>query len=397
MPNRRDFLRTSILAGAAGALAGRLPTGLPRGGGGGSSTASAADVVGAHGVLEERAVASVRTGSSLRILLLGGTGFIGPHLVKRIVDRGHELTLFNRGRSEPGMYAELYPALENRVGDRDGDLASLETGTWDAVIDNSGYTPQQVGATAQLLAGRVGQYLFTSTRGVYAGFTSASMDEDATVGTAGVPDTEWTGYGPLKALAEREVWAAFPEGTGIVRPPIITGPGDNTDRFTFWYDRVDRGGEVMAPGDPSDPIQYVDVRDLADFVVKMAEEGIRGVYNVTGPAAPLSTAEFLYGLRATTGNPTRFTWVPWEFLETQGIRGGAQIAAWRAPTGANLNYGRVSNARAQAAGMTFRPLAATAMDTLAWYRERVASGGPALRSGYSAEREAEVLAAWRGR
>jgi 2'-hydroxyisoflavone reductase len=386
MPTRRDFLKHSILAGGALGVAGMV---------GGPGTAAAAAGFGSHGVLASRD-ASVSGGSRrLRILLLGGTGFIGPHLVKRIVDRGHELTLFNRGRSEPGMYAELYPALETRVGDRDGDLVSLETGTWDAVIDNSGYTPEQVGATARLLAGRVEHYLFTSTRGVYAGFTHPVMDEDAPLGIAGVPDTEWTGYGPLKALAEREVQAAFPQGTGIVRPPIITGPGDNTDRFTFWYDRVDRGGEVMAPGDPSDPIQYVDVRDLADFVVHMAEEGIRGIFNVEAPAAPLSTAEFLHGLRATTGNPVQFTWVPWDFLEEHRIRGGAEIAAWRPPTGQNLNYGRVDNRRAIAAGMTFRPLAVTAMDTMAWFRDRLASGGPPLRSGYSAEREAEVLAAWR--
>ncbi len=380
MATRRDFLKTSILAGGAAGLSGAfsplgagLSGGIPRG------------VSSPHR----------RTGRQLRILVLGGTGFIGPHLVHRILERGHELTLLNRGRSEPGMFAELYDRVEARTGDRDGDLASLETGRWDAVIDNSGYTPEQVGATARLLAGRVGQYIFTSTRGVYAGFTHEVMDESAPMGIAGVPPAEWTGYGPLKALAEREVHAAFPEGTSIVRPPIITGPGDNTDRFTFWYARVDQGGEVLAPGDPTDPIQYVDVRDLADFVVKMAEERIFGAYNVAGPAAPLSTGEFLHGLRATTGAPVGFTWVPWDFLEVRGIRGGAEIAAWRAPVGENLNYGRTDNRRAIAAGMTFRPLAVTAMDTLSWYLERVAAGGPPLRSGYPAETEAEVLAAWR--
>jgi 2'-hydroxyisoflavone reductase len=378
MPNRRDFLKTSFLAaGAAGALA---PFGAAR-----ALASPGAGVVRARAPRE------------LRVLLLGGTGFIGPHLVHRILERGHQLTLFNRGQSEPGMFQELFVGLENRVGDRNDDLASLEEGSWDVVIDNSGYTPEQVGATARLLAGRAEQYIFTSTRGVYAGFTREVMDEEAPVGIAGVPDTEWTGYGPLKALAEREVHAAFPTGTSIVRPPIITGPGDNTDRFTFWYDRVDRGGEVLAPGDPTDPIQYVDVRDLADFVVHMAEEGTRGVFNVEAPAAPLSTAEFLHGLRATTGSPVQFTWVPWGFLEEHGIRGGAEVAAWRPPTGENLNYGRVDNRRAIAAGMTFRPLAVTAMDTRDWFRERVASGGPGLRSGYSAEREAEVLAAWHAR
>lgn len=394
MPTRREFLKKSILAGGSAAVvAGLSPLG--------AAGASGPRSVGGEG-FDDRGVrgaagpdSSGRPARSLRILLLGGTGFIGPHLVHRILERGHALTLFNRGRSEPGMYAELYDRVEARVGDRDGDLGSLETGNWDAVIDNSGYTPDQVGATARLLAGRAGQYIFTSTRGVYAGFTHDPMDEDAPMGMAGVPDTEWTGYGPLKALAEREVWAAFPQGTSIVRPPIITGPGDNTDRFTFWYDRVDRGGEVLAPGAPDDPIQYVDVRDLADFVVKMAEERTLGVFNVTGPEAPLSTAEFLYGLRATTGSPVHFRWVPWDFLEAHGIRGGAEIAAWRPPTGDNLNYGRVSNARAVAAGMTFRPLAVTASDTLAWYRDRVEAGGPMLRSGIAAEREAAVLEGWR--
>jgi 2'-hydroxyisoflavone reductase len=333
----------------------------------------------------------------LRVLLLGGTGFIGPHLVHRILERGHSLTLFNRGRSEPGMYVELFDGLENLVGDRNDDISALEDRTWDVVIDNSGYTPEQVGRTARLLAGSVERYLFTSTRAVYADFTHPVMDEDAPLGIAGVPESEWTGYGPLKALAEREVEAAFPRGTGIVRPPIITGPGDNTDRFTFWYARVDRGGEVLAPGDPSDPIQYVDVRDLADFVVQMAEQGITGAYNVEGPAAPLTSAEFLYGLRATTGRPVRFTWVDWDFLEEHGLRGGVEIAAWRAPRGEWLNYGRMDNRRAIAQGMTFRPLAVTATDTLAWWKEKAATEGDALRSGYGPERESAVLEAWRSR
>ena len=336
-----------------------------------------------------------RPSRSLRMLVLGGTGFIGPHLVHRILERGHELTIFNRGRSDPGMYEELYDGVENLIGDRDGDISALEGRRWDAVIDNSGYTPDQVRATARLLAGSVDQYIFTSTRAVYADFTHPVMDEDAPLGMPGVPREEWTGYGPLKALAEEEVQAAFPRGTGIVRPPIITGPGDRTDRFTFWYVRVDRGGEVLAPGDPGDPIQYVDVRDLVDFMVHMAEEGTEGVFNVEAPAAPLTSAEFLHGLRATTGNPVSFTWVPWDFLEGQGLRGGAEIPAWRAPEGEWLNYGRMDNRRAVAAGMTFRPLAVTAMDTLAWWKERPGTDGASLRAGYSLRREREVLAAWR--
>jgi 2'-hydroxyisoflavone reductase len=383
MTTRRDFIRHSLVA--AGAM--------------GAASFHGVFAAPATGLGPIRGDSTRTMGRErLRILLLGGTGFIGPHLVHRIVERGHTLTLFNRGRSEPGMFQEDYVGLENRVGDRDGDLTSLETGTWDAVIDNSGYTPEQVGATARLLAGRVEQYLFTSTRGVYAGFTQAVMDEDAPLGIPGVPPSEWTGYGPLKALAEGEVERAFPAGTAIVRPPIITGPGDNTDRFTYWYHRVARGGEILAPGDPSDPIQYVDVRDLADFVVHLAETGTRGVFNVEAPAAPLSTGAFLDGLRATTGNPVQFTWIDWDFLETQGIRGGAEIAAWRAPRGENLNYGRIDNRRAIAAGMTFRPLAVTAMDTLAWWNGVGGTRGDGtLRSGLAEAREAEVLAAWRAR
>lgn len=388
MTTRRDFLtRSSALAGAAlvaGTHAPLRALGLDN---------AERGPLAAGGLGAGHRPSDAPAPRQLRILLLGGTGFIGPHLVNRIVTRGHTLTLFNRGRSEPGLYQEKFIGLENLIGDRQGDISALEGRTWDVVIDNSGYTPVEVGATARLLKGQVGQYIFTSTRGVYAGFLQDPMDESAPVGIRGVPDTEWTGYGPLKALAERDIHENFPEGTTIVRPPIITGPGDNTDRFTYWYLRVDQGGEVLAPGDPSDPIQYVDVRDVADFVVHLSEQGTRGTFNITSPAAPLSTGEFLHGLRATTGNPVRFTWVDWDFLEAQRIRGGQEIAAWRSPRGDNLNYGRVDNSRAIAAGMTFRPLASTAIDTVAWWRSL---NGPDARprSGIAVDREAVVLALW---
>lgn len=385
MTTRRDFLKHSALVGGA------LGTGL----------------VGSRGIVEgavaaPRAVAPGSDGygliepprRQLRILLLGGTGFIGPHLVHRIVQRGHTLTLFNRGRSEPGLHQEDFRGLEVRVGDRNGDISSLEGGRWDAVIDNSGYGPTDVGATAELLKNSVRQYIFTSTRGVYAHFRQP-IDENSQVGMEGVPDTEWTGYGPLKALAEREVLSRFPQGTSIVRPPIIVGPLDNTDRFTFWYRRVDDGGDILAPGDPSDPLQYIDVRDLANFVVRMAEENITGIYNVSGPASTLTAGGFLWGLRASTGNPSTFTWVNWDFLEARGMRGTQEVPGWRPPRGF-YRYNAVDNRKALAAGITFRPLAVSAMETLEWWRGKAAAtGSEAMRAGYSREREAELLAEWR--
>ncbi len=378
MTSRRDFLRNSALIGGA------LSTGVVPGVLFGDTLRPGREGVGG-GLRSEPP-------RSLRILILGGTGFIGPHLVRTAVERGHTLTLFNRGRSEPGLFEDYYAGLEGLVGDRDDDLAALEGREWDVVIDNSGYTPDQVRLTAQLLKDAADQYIFTSTRAVYAGYTDPVMDEDAPIGVPGVPEEEWSGYGPLKALAEREVEEAFPGGTTIVRPPIITGPGDRTDRFTYWYHRVDAGGEVIAPGDPSDPVQYLDVRDLVEFFVHLAEQGTTGIFNPEAPAAPLSSAEFLYGVRASTSSPVRFTWIPWEFLEERGLRGGSEIPGWRSPTGDWLNYGRIDNTRALEAGIRFRPLAVTAADTLVWWKEHATSERPS--AGFSREREAEVLAEW---
>jgi 2'-hydroxyisoflavone reductase len=378
-PTRRQFVRAAAL-GATALGTGMVPAALH------ATTAT-----------QPRISTTPRERRSLRILVLGGTGFIGPHLVRAILARGHTPVLFNRGRTQPEMFVEQYTGLENLVGDRDGDISALRGGRWDAVVDDSGYTPQQVRATVQLLRDSVARYVFTSTRAVYAGFTTSPMDEDAPLGMSGVPETEWTGYGPLKALAEREVQRAFPGRFTIARPPIITGPGDNTDRFTYWYVRVDRGGIVLAPGDPADPVQYIDVRDLVDFYVHAIENDVTGTFNVEAPAAPLSSAEFLHGVRAITAAPVSFTWIDWDFLAAQDIREGRQLSAWRSPRGENLNYGRMDNRRAIAAGMTFRPLAATAGDTLAWWKSLPAERQATLRAGIPADREHAALEAWHRR
>lgn len=378
---RRDFLRVAA-AGAAGAMGTAL---LP---------------VRVHGlagpaVAPVKGPASPMPGRPLRVLVLGGTGFIGPHLVRALVAAGHTPVLFNRGRTQPQLFPEQYEGIENLVGDRGGDLSALATGHWDAVIDDSGYTPDQVRATAELLRDRVGHYLFTSTRAVYRDFTPDHVDEDSPVGMRDVEPSAWTGYGPLKALAEREVRRVFENRFTIARPPIITGPGDATDRFTYWYVRVDRGGEVLAPGNPADPVQYIDVRDLVDFYVHAVENGVSGVFNTVAPAAPLSSAEFLHGLRAVTAAPVSFTWMDWDALAGHGIREGRELSAWRAPRGDNRNYGRVDNRRAMAAGLTFRPLATTAGDTLDWWRSLPADRRDAMRAGIPAGLERAALAAAR--
>jgi 2'-hydroxyisoflavone reductase len=329
--------------------------------------------------------------SGMRILVLGGTGFIGPHLVQYALDRGHTLTLFNRGRSN----THLFPTVEKLVGDRNDDLAALEGRRWDAVIDNSGYTPQQVQMSVDLLKDQCDQYLFTSTRAVYTDYTQAVMDEDAPVGPADLPESEWSGYGPNKVLAERIVQGGFGSRTLITRPPVIVGPGDRSDRFTYWVDRIDDGGDILVQGDPTDPIQFVDVRDLSEFYIHLLENSITGIFNTEGPGSPLTTAGLVHGIKAVTATPSTFTWVDWDFLIDRGETPQDSLPFWQPPRGRYVNYGRMDNRRAIASGMTFRPLAVIARDTLDWHRTRSAEQQAALRVGISREREAELLAAWR--
>ena len=334
-----------------------------------------------------------RRSRALRILILGGTGFIGPHQVRYALERGHTVTLFNRGRTNP----HLFPGVEKLVGDRDGDLDALRGREWDAVLDNSGFEPLIVRDSAQLLSGSVGQYLFVSTQSVYAERSIIDQDESGAVGRPGIPEDQWEGYGPLKALCEREVQRALPGGSTIVRPPVIVGPGDASDRFTYWVDRVHRGGEVLAPGAPADPTQFIDVRDLTQWMVRCLENGVTGVYNATGPRAPLSTAEMLYGIRAVTTSDVRFTWVDADFLAAHGVRPFSHMPLWQPPVGRTAGFFRMNAERAQAEGLSYRPLAETAADTLAWWLTEPQERRTGLRVGVSNEREREVLRAWHAR
>ena len=327
----------------------------------------------------------------MNILILGGTGFIGPHLVQHALDRGHRITLFNRGRTN----THLFPEVEKLVGDRNDDLSALEGRRWDAVIDNSGYTPQQVRLSVDLLRNNCDQYLFTSTRAVYTDFTHDVMDEDAPVGPKDLPESEWEGYGPNKVLAERIVQDAFGARTLIARPPVIVGPGDRTDRFTYWVDRIDDGGDILVQGDPTDPIQFVDVRDLSEFYVHLLEQSIAGIFNTEGPGSALNTAGLIHGIKAVTSTPSTFTWVDWDFLIEAGETPQQSLPFWQPPRGRYLNYGRMVNTRAIDSGMTFRPLAVIAKDTLDWHRSRATEQQETLRVGMSREREAELLRSWR--
>ena len=332
----------------------------------------------------------------LRILLLGGTGFIGPYMVQRALERGHTVTLFNRGRTNPN----LFPEVENLTGDRESDLGALEGRTWDAVIDNSATNPRWARDSAQLLRDSVNVYLFTSTRAVYAHFRQIGMDETSTVhevDESAVDEGRRLGYGPDKVLCEREVQRAFPGRALIVRPSLIAGPGDRSDRFTYWPARIDRGGEVLAPGDPGNPAMFIDVRDLADFYVHLLEEGTVGVFNALGPDGSSRFDELLYGIRAVTSTKVSLTWVDTDFLLQRDVEPYADMPLWRPARGVLTGFARFDLRKPIAAGLTFRPLAVTALDTLEWHKTRPAEQQARLRSGISLERESELLAQWHAR
>jgi 2'-hydroxyisoflavone reductase len=370
--HRRDFLGRSSAAVFLG--------GIPFRGSDPSSSFSAASSANEFD----------RPARALRILILGGTGFIGPHQVRYALDRGHTVTLFNRGRTN----THLFPEVERLVGDRDGNLEALRGREWDVVLDNSGFDPRIVRDSARLLSEAVGHYMFVSTQSVYASRAIIDQDESGAVGSEGVPESEWEGYGPLKALCEREVEQAFSGRSSIIRPPVIVGPGDGSDRFTYWVDRIDRGGEVLAPGSPDDPTQFIDVRDLTHWMVRCLEDGVTGVYNATGPLAPLSMAEMLYGIRAVTTSAVSFTWVTPSFLEEHNVRPFSDMPLWFPSVGARAGFFRMNADRARAQGLTYRPLAQSASDTLEWWRTQSSDRRSRLSAGLSATRESEVLAAW---
>ena len=334
----------------------------------------------------------------LRILILGGTGFTGPHQVRYAVARGHTVTVFNRGRRQ----VELPASVEHLQGDRNNDLKALEGREWDVVIDNPTTLPNWVRTAGSLLKDAADQYIFISTISVFADNSQVGMDETTPVlKYEGEQDPytlpiEQAGrfYGELKALSEREAAYWFPGRATIIRPGLIVGPGDETDRFTYWPVRIDRGGEVLAPGTQKDPTQVIDARDLAEWTIRMAENGEVGIFNATGPDRPRPMAEMLEGIRSAIGSTATFTWVDQDFLQQQNVRGWSDMPVWVPLTPETTAFMQVSVSRAVAKGLTYRPLEVTARETLAWHRTRPAERQETLRTGIKPDREKEVLAAW---
>jgi 2'-hydroxyisoflavone reductase len=387
---RRDLLKLGALAGVSALvtrLAGQTPPPVAR---------PRVAVTAAEGV--------ARAERPLRILILGGTGFTGPHQVRYALARGHQLTLFNRGRRPKDWPGEV----EELVGDREtGDLQSLEgPREWDVCIDNPTSVPFWVRDAGRVLQGRVKQYVFISSLSAYAGTETPGMTEDAPLarytGADVMKETRATLiadmnlFGPLKAACEAEAERWFPGITTVIRPTLIVGPGDDTDRFTYWPVRIARGGEVLAPP-ADDPVQIIDARDLAEWTIRVTEQRAIGKFNAAGPEHELSVAAMLYGIRAVTTAGATLTFVPADFLQRQGVSAWSDLPGWVPGQGETAGFSRVSITRAVAAGLKYRPLAMTAADTLAWFQALPAERQAGLRAGLSAEREAAVLEAWRAR
>lgn len=376
--NRRTFLKLSAIVGGTASL--ELMSGK----------ADFSTEVGTTG----------RAAKSLRILILGGTGFTGPFQVRYALSRGHQVTVFNRGRTHPG---ELPTEVEQLIGDRNGKLDALKGRQWDVCIDIPTTLPVWVRDAAQILKGNVDRYVFVSTISVYADTSKPGMDETAPLakytGPEAMKETNATMrannfalYGPLKAVSEAEAEKWFPGKTLIIRPGYIVGPGDESDRFTYWPVRVERGGEVLAPGTTADPIQIIDARDLAEWTIRMVEQGTTGSFNAVGPKSKLTMGRMLAEIKKATNSAARFTWVDADFLASQKVVD--DIPIWTSPKGPEIGYALMNINKAVSKGLTFRPLSDTTKATLDWFRKQTPDRQLKMRAGIKAEREAEVLAAW---
>lgn len=396
MTDRREFVKRTVAAGGALSLGS---FGL------GASGAAASGMRGA--------ASSDAPPRAIRILILGGTGFTGPHQVRYAMTRGHHVTVFNRGRRQ----ADLPAGVVYLQGDRNepNGTAALKTevakGTkWDVVIDNPTTLPFWVRDAGEALRTATDHFIFISTISVYADTSKVGRDENTALeqysGADALQETMQTFqasqgrlYGPLKVAAEKESEKWFPGKTTIIRPGLIVGPGDMSGRFTYWPVRIAKGSDVLAPGTGHDAVQIIDARDLAEWTIRVAENRVIGTFNATGPTGELTMAEMLGGIRgAFAGDtPMRLVWVTPEFLAEHQIRGWSDMPVWVTPRPDNAGFARVSIQRALDKGLTFRPLAVTARDTLEWFRSMPADVQPRIAGPFTAEREAAALTAWRAR
>ena len=358
-PNRRQFLAASASAGVAAIGAPRRSRGRR---------------------------------SALDLLILGGTGFIGPHLVRHAVARGHRVSIFTRGRHD----AALPDGVTRLVGDRNGQLGALEGRRWDAVIDDSATNPEWVRLSTEMLRDTAGQYLFTSSTGVYYPYLRRGVDEETPVlAEAAHPADLSEDYGVKKARCENQTRAVFGSRAIVVRPTYIVGPGDTTDRFPYWPVRLAQGGPTLAPGRRDDPSQVIDVRDLVAFMVRLVENRQGGTFNAAGPATTLTFGRFLETARRAIRSTATFTWIEdYDFLTRQEI---TESIPWVMLAGNDLGHMSVRNERARAAGLRFRPLADTVRDTLAWWPTVPETRRNAPKFSITPEIERRALAAWKTR
>ena len=382
--SRRDFLKTTLGAGAALSLGGIGSAG------GNVRTAPFRDL--AH-----------RPRHPLRILILGGTAFMGPHQIAYALGRGHEVTTFTRGQTSPDVHTALFRDVEQLTGDRAGDLSALRGRTWDAVIDNSGRQVEWATSAAELLRDSVETYLYTSSTGVYYPYLGSDIDESTEVLMTVPPGVEGDeageyGYGVMKARSEAEVRRIFgADRTIVIRPTYMMGPGDRTDRFTYWPLRLHRGGDVLVPGAADDPVQYIDVRDVADWSIRLIENETTGVFNAAGPASATGMHQFVHGAHAAFSSAATFVSIPdLDFLREHRV---SFAVPWIPPVGNNYGSARANISLAVATGLTYRPLADSVQDIHTWWNsgavsaeriERMESGERSLLV-----RESAVLDAWR--
>ena len=376
MFNRRDFLRTGAAATGAIIVGSRSALALPG---------------------HQPSAPGRRAVAPMRILILGGTGFIGPDLVRHAVARGHTVTIFTRGRRD----ASLPDAVERLIGDRmindtipQGNLRALEGRRWDVVFDDSATDPRWVRQSATLLRDS-GAYLFVSSTGVFLPYLTHRNDESAPVITDPATSTD---YGVRKAQSEVVVRQLFGDRGVVVRPGYIVGPGDSTDRFSYWPQRFAQGGDILVPGRPEHPSQFIDVRDLVTFMLKLVEDGRGGTYNAAGPAARLSWGQFITHAQATLSPNASLVWVTdLDFLREHKM---TYAIPWMIPEGENEYHLQIDNRKALAAGLTFRPIADTLRDTLTDWPNRLAALAAGTQPNFrwiTPERERSVLAEWRAR